>query len=143
MMMPDSVAKLRRSIVEHESYRKIPYVDTMGKITIGIGYNLTDRGIDDEWINDQYQRDIAFFYNRLTEDFPWFKELNTDRQIVLIDMAFMGYKHFLSFERMLTALGLRDYRLAASEMMDSKWAEQTKGRAAQLAHAMLTGVYEI
>src|SRR2546427_7676812 len=33
------------------SYEKFPYVDTVGKVTIGIGYNLTDRGMPDEWIN--------------------------------------------------------------------------------------------
>jgi hypothetical protein len=39
--------------VQHEEFRNFPYIDSVGKITIGIGFNLSDRGIDDEWINKQ------------------------------------------------------------------------------------------
>ena len=142
-MTPEMFAKLKRSIVLHESYEKFPYVDTVGKITIGIGYNLTDRGIDDEWIIKQYNNDVNYFYNRLSTDFPWFNNLNEDRQIVLIDMAFMGYKHFCSFKKMLWALSKEDYKLAALEMLNSKWANQVKSRAVALAQAMQSGIYEI
>lgn len=143
MMMPDITAKLRRSLIAHEQLRHFPYVDTVGKITIGIGYNLTDRGIDDDWINTQYSRDVSFFYNKLREDFPWFAQLNDDRQIVLIDMCFMGYKHFCTFTKLIDALSKSDYKQAALEMLDSEWAQQTKNRATTLANAMLTGVYDI
>lgn len=141
MMLPQMRAKLRSSLIAHEGYMKFPYVDTLGNITIGIGYNLTDRGIDDDWINRQYEEDVRYFYNRLMEDFDWFDELNEDRQIVLIDMAFMGYKRFLSFKRMIAALDVGDYEKAALEMLNSKWAIQVKGRATELAEAMASGVY--
>lgn len=140
-MNTDMAAKLRRSLVLHEEYKKFPYVDTVGKITIGIGYNLTDRGIDDQWINDQYNRDVAYFYAQLSKDFDWFLSLNEDRQIVLVDMCFMGYQRFLEFKGMLDALAKGDFKQAAVEMLDSKWATQVKGRATSLAHGMLTGVY--
>lgn len=141
-MTPEMKAKLRRSLVHHESYEKFPYTDTVGKITIGIGYNLSDRGLSDEWINNQYQADVDYFYGQLLA-FPWFEQLTSDRQIILIDMAFMGWKKFLTFDKMLNALLTHDYKKAAFEMINSKWAEQVKGRAAALAHGMLTGVYEI
>lgn len=141
MLIAETRAKLRRSLVAHEGVRKFPYIDTLGNITIGIGYNLSDRGIDEDWINQQYESDVRYFHERLSEDFPWFRELNQDRQVVLIDMAFMGYKHFLSFKRMLKALRDEDYNQAALEMLNSKWAIQVKGRANDLAHAMATGVY--
>jgi lysozyme len=143
MMTPEMAAKLRRSLILHEKLKHFPYTDTVGKITIGIGYNLSDRGIDDEWINKQYNADVSYFYNQLYNDFPWFKDLNMDRQIVLVDMSFMGYKHFLSFQKMLAALAKGDYKDAAMNMLDSKWAQQVKSRATQLASAMLTGVYDI
>lgn len=141
-MTPDMIAKLRRSLVEHEGYRKYPYVDTVGKITIGIGYNLTDRGIDDEWINNQYQRDINYFTNKLSR-FEWFKDLNSDRQIVLIDMCFFGWQKFLEFENLIQALSEHDYKRAAFEMLNSEWANQVKSRVVSLAQGMLTGVYAI
>lgn len=141
-MTSEMLAKLRRSILKHESFRKYPYVDSVGKITIGIGYNLTNRGIDDEWINNQYLRDIDYF-NRQLIQFPWFQQLTTDRQIVLIDMAFMGWKKFLTFNKMINAIEQNDFNQAAYEMLNSKWAQQVKSRAASLAQGMLTGIYEI
>lgn len=143
MITPEMKAKLRRSLINHERLRHFPYVDTVGKITIGIGYNLTDRGMDDAWINAQYEKDVAFFYNKLNEAYPWFKNLNLDRQIVLIDMAFMGFKKFSTFKKMLNALEAGDYKRAYEEMLDSKWAEQVKSRAKVLANAMRLGVYDI
>lgn len=143
MMMQQTAAKLRRSLIAHERLCKYPYVDSVGKITIGIGYNLSDRGMDDEWINQQYDRDVSFFYNKLSDDFPWFRKLNSDRQIVLVDMAFMGYKKLCTFVRMFDALEKQDYKLAALEMLRSRWAGQVKSRATKLSYAMLTGTYDI
>lgn len=141
MILPAELSlKLRKSLINNEGYRNYPYVDSTGHLTIGIGYNLTDRGLDDDWINAQYQRDVEYFYIRLHE-FPWFANLNLDRQIVLIDMAFMGWKSFLSFRKMLASLELGDYKNASREMLQSKWAIQVKGRAVLLAKAMETGVY--
>ena len=138
-MTPESKQKLKELLVKHEEYKKFPYIDTVGKITIGIGYNLSDRGIDDEWINDQYQKDVAYFYTQLSKDFDWFLKFNEDRQIVLIDMCFMGYQHFLEFKDMLAALEKGDYQQAASEMLNSKWATQVGERASTLATIMRQG----
>lgn len=141
-MTPEMMSKLRRSLIKHEDLRKFPYVDSVGKITIGIGYNLTDRGIDDDWINKQYLQDVNYFYSQLCQ-FPWFSRLNEDRQIVLIDMSFMGWKNFLEFHDLLSALEFHDYKRAAFCMLNSEWANQVKNRAAQLAQGMLSGVYDV
>jgi lysozyme len=143
MMTSDMVAKLRRSLVHHEDLKHFPYVDTKGKITIGIGYNLTDRGMPDDWINKQYNADVEYFYNQLHENFPWFVNLNSDRQIVLVDMCFMGWKRFLEFGNMITALSESNWEKAADEMLNSLWAEEVKGRSTELATGMKTGVYTI
>jgi len=142
MMTPEMQGKLKRSLVEHEKICKFPYVDTVGKITIGIGYNLTDRGMSDDWISSQYQQDVDYFYHQLF-NFPWFQHLTPDRQIVLIDMCFMGWKKFLEFNKMFLAIEQGDYQQAAFEMLNSEWAKEVKGRAASLAQGMLTGVYNI
>ncbi len=142
MMTQEMIAKLKQSLIAHEDYEKFPYVDSVGKITIGIGYNLTDRGLTDEWINNQFIEDVNYFYAQLST-FPWFEQLTLDRQIVLIDMAFMGWKKFLTFNKMLNALSIGDYHQASVEMLNSRWAQQVKGRAIQLANAMMTGEYTI
>lgn len=143
-MNPEMEQKLRRSLVYHEGIKKYPYSDTSSppKITIGIGYNLTDRGIDDDWINTQYDKDVLYFYNQLST-FEWYKHLTQDRQIILIDMCFMGWKKFLTFDQMILAISQGDYEKAAEEMLNSEWASQVKDRATVLAEGMRTGVYEI
>lgn len=141
MLTTDAQDKLKAMLLRHESYQKYPYLDSLGKITIGIGYNLTDRGMTDEWINGQYETDVCYFYQKLSQ-FPWYRNLNYVRQIVLIDMAFMGFKKLLSFEKMLIALERGDYKTAALEMLNSQWAQQVKSRAVELAKLMESGIYE-
>lgn len=140
-MTPEAKSKLRQLLVKHEGKENFPYIDTVGKITIGIGYNLSDRGMPDSWINQQYEDDVTYFYNQLNNDFPWFKHLTEARQAVLMDMCFMGYKRFLSFKKMLACLAAGDYQRAALEMLDSKWAQQVHGRAHELADIMASGIY--
>jgi lysozyme len=142
MMTPEILAKLRRSLITHEGYSNTLYKDTVGKETIGIGYNISDRGLPDDVINKLYLEDISYFYKQLN-GLPWFEKLNWDRQIVLIDMCFMGWKRFLSFRKMISYLEKENYTQAAFEMLDSKWADQVKGRAVRLANAMITGIYNI
>jgi lysozyme len=139
-MTPEMSVKLKKSLTLHEGFRNFPYTDSVGKITIGCGYNLTDRGLTDDWINTQYQKDVEYFDSELSK-FHWFNFLNDDRQIVLIDMSFMGIKKLLEFKNMIAALEKHDYKTAASEMLDSDWAKEVHGRATQLAHAMESGVY--
>jgi lysozyme len=142
MMTPEQLAKLKKSITLHEGYSKFPYTDTVGKITIGYGYNLTDRGLSDIVLNNLYLEDIQYFYNQLSQ-FDWYPQLTPDRQIALIDMAFMGWKKFLTFNKMIKALSQGDYEQAAFEMLHSKWAKQASTRAITLAHVILTGVYDL
>lgn len=142
MMTSEMVAKLRHSLIKHEGFEKFPYIDTAGKITIGIGYNLSDRGISEDWINSRYLEDTNYFYNQLL-NLPWFENLNSDRQIILIDMCFMGWKKFLEFTKMLEALAKYDFKTASQEMLNSEWADQVKSRALFLSHGMLTGIYNV
>lgn len=131
--------QLKKLIVSHENYKNHPYVDTVGKITIGIGYNLTDRGLPDAWINQQYEDDVNYFYQQLNNDYTWFKDLSDARKMVLIDMCFMGYKSFQTFKKMLFALSMHNYERAADEMLNSKWAQQVKSRAVENALIMRRG----
>jgi lysozyme len=135
-------SRLKQFIVSHEGHKNHPYVDTVGKITIGIGYNLTDRGLPDAWINEQFFKDAMHFYQKLHLDYPWYAELSDARKMVLIDMCFMGYRHFQTFHRLFWLLNKGDYAGAALEILDSKWAEQVGNRAIENAEVMRTGVWE-
>lgn len=139
-MTPESIQKLKLLLVKHESYRQFPYTDTTGHLTIGIGRNLTDRGISTKEAYQLLDEDILYFTSKLNINLPFFNELDESRKIVLIDMCFnLGVRGFMSFKRMLAALAERDYETAAKEMLDSKWAQQVGNRAIELSNIMRTG----
>jgi lysozyme len=142
MMSQEMLTRLKQSLIKHEGYSKNLYQDSLGIDTIGIGYAIGRRGLSDEWINQQFLDDVTYFYNQW-ETFPWFKDLNEDRQIVLIDFSFMGWQKVLEFKDMLTKLAIHDYKGAADAMLNSKWSEQVKGRAKDLADGMRSGVYSL
>ncbi len=138
-MTPDMKAKLRHLLIIHEGYAAHPYKDTMGHITIGIGRNLDSRGVLPTEIDMMCDNDMQYFYNHLSEKFPWFLKLNDARQIALIDMCFMGLKKFCTFVKMIDYLNKEDYDSAAIEILDSNYARQVGKRAIDLAAIIKLG----
>jgi lysozyme len=58
-------------------------------------------------------------------------------------MAFnMGVSGLLGFKHALGAMKIGDYARAGTEMLDSRWAKQVRGRAAELARQMVLGCWE-
>ncbi len=142
MEMPLEVyQELKASLIKHEGYKRELYKDVRGKWTIGVGYNIEDRGLKDSVVNELFTEDMDFFYHFLSQ-FPWFLKINSDRQVVLCDMAYnLGAKDFLEFHSMIEALERQDYDAAADAMLGSEWAKQLKQRATDLAEGMRTGKY--
>jgi lysozyme len=84
--------------------------------------------------------DIDDFAAQLTKALPWVGGLSPVRQSVLVNMAFnMGLQNLLKFSRMLAALRAGNYAEAADEMLDSRWAQQVRQRAIELARQMEVG----
>ena len=76
----------------------------------------------------------------VVERYPFFDDLNDVRQRVFVNMTFnLGSTRLAMFKKFLAAVEARDYETAAEEMLDSKWAEQVKGRADRLADMMRSG----
>lgn len=136
--------KAERSANLHEDRRDVFYKDDEGNWTVATGYNATARGLDgvqvtQAWMDKQLTQDINYFYSRLCT-FPWFLQLNTDRQVVLIDLCFMGFKKLCGFTHMIAALEKGDYETAADEIIKSQVAPN---RAKDLANGMRSGVYDV
>lgn len=139
-MTPEAKMRLRNLLTSHESFRQFPYTDVTGHLTIGIGRNLTDRGISTNEALMLLDDDISYFANKLSHYLTCFPGLDSNRQIALVDMCFnLGIHGFLGFDGMIQALENRDYKRAHDEMLDSKWAQQVGERATQLANIILTG----
>jgi lysozyme len=117
-----------------------PYADSVGKLTIGVGRNLSDRGISEIEALYLLDDDMAYFYGKLLHFLPWFSKLDENRQIALCDFCFnVGVQGFLNFHETIAALEAGDYEKAAEHMLASKWAEQVKERAICLANIIRTG----
>jgi lysozyme len=133
-----SVDKARLKL--HEGLRLKPYRDTVGKLTIGYGRNLTDRGLTEAEAEFLLDNDIKSHSEELAKALPWLVNLDPARQAVLVDMAFnLGVPGLLKFKNTLRAVREGRFEDAAKGMLASKWARQVKGRAVRLAEAMKTG----
>lgn len=132
--------RLYEQLELHEGKKSKPYKDTVGKLTIGIGRNLDDRGITEEEIVFLFGTDVALVEKDLDKNLKWWRDMSEVRQRVLADMCFnLGITKLLTFKNTLEAMRTGRYNDAASGMLNSLWAKQVKGRAVRLANMMRTG----
>lgn len=126
-------------LIRHEGLRLKPYIDTVGKLSIGVGRNLDDVGISEAEALHLLRNDIETHTRELGR-FPWFAGLNDTRRAVIIDMHFnLGATRFNGFSKMINALERGDYISAAGEMLNSRWAAQVGNRARELSTMMMRG----
>ncbi|MAL97162.1 MAG: lysozyme [Alteromonadaceae bacterium] len=130
---------LKSQLERHEGLRLHPYLDTVGKMTIGYGRNLDDNGISKAEAAMMLESDIQNVVADL-EYMPTYKSLNPIRQTVICNMAYnMGIPTLMTFRKMWAAIGVEKWDVAAAEMMNSRWARQVGQRAAELATLMSRG----
>lgn len=135
-----SDAGLFGQLVQHEGERRFPYIDTVGKVSIGIGRNLTDVGISADEESLMYANDLRRAVGDLDRRIPWWRTLDDIRQRVLIDMCFnMGWAGLSMFKNMLLAVRSGHFDDAALAMRSSKWSSQVGHRADRLIEMMRTG----
>ena len=152
---------LIKQLVKSEGLRLEVYQDTLGIDTIGVGRNLEDRGITKEELDVMdfpnietvyehgiteadaaylLENDVQIVEEELLNAHACVADLDSVRQLVLVDMAFnMGVPRLRKFKKMWAAIHEEDFRTAAKEMLDSRWAVQVKSRSHKLAHAMHHG----
>jgi len=133
---------LRARVKKAEALKLTLYPDSLGYLTIGYGRLLDPRKgghISPDEAEYLLANDLKAA-ERACETLPVYLELSPVRQAVLIEMCFnLGFDGLREFQKMLHALVHQDYEHAASEMLDSQWAAQVKGRAVQLSNQMKTG----
>ena len=135
-----NLEKAKKQLILHESEELKLYKDTIGKYTIGIGRNLSDRGITKEESDFLFTTDYNLVIKELDRNLSWWKNLDEVRQRVLFDMCFnLGVTKLLAFKNTLEAIRTGRYDDAAAGMLNSLWAKQVKGRAIRLANMMRTG----
>lgn len=121
-------------IKKHEGFEGMPYNDSLGFPTIGYGTKLP---ITEEEAEMLLEYRLKKMIRELIIKEPFFEKLPEDAQKVIADMTYqLGVGGILKFKKMWAALKNRDYKKAADEMLDSKWAKQTPNRAKELAEIM-------
>lgn len=125
-------------ISEDEALTLRPYRDSVGKITVGFGRNLEDKGISYAVAELMKAEDIqeadAVLHERLTTSY---ERLSAVRKAVLISMYHnLGLAGLFGFKNMLAALRADDYERVFNEMLASKWHAQVGIRAKRLALVM-------
>ena len=133
--------RIKAQLVRHEGLRLKPYRCTAGKLTIGIGRNLEDRGISQKEAYAMLEQDIVDCEQRLIDEIPQiYTKLDEVRQSVLLNMCFnLGIKGLLEFKNTLAFIDAGDWERAANGMLASKWAKQVGMRAIELSELMRKG----
>lgn len=138
--------KLIESLTKHEGLRTLPYEDSVGVLTIGVGHNLEDRPLTNRAVQTILEDDIAeavYELNRIKSYLDFEKTLSDVRENVLVEMIFnLGAPRLSKFVKFWAAIKEADYDKAAIEMLDSKWARQVGQRAKTLAEQMRTGEFQ-
>jgi len=139
---------LLERIKHHEGCRLRPYVDTTGHYTIGwghkmesVGSSILADGITQDEADHLLDVDIEIAKNALSRlPVMVLNNCNDMRRGVLTEMCFqLGYSGVLKFKRMLAAIEQGNFGLAAVEMIDSLWYDQTPSRVEEMAAIMRSG----
>ena len=138
-------------IIRHECIggkpNLVPYKDTMGIDTIGIGHNMVSSPLPQgmtppltlEQVDQLFKTDLTIVMKSISQ-LSWFSSLDEVRQAVLIDMCFnMGWGTLRKFVNTLNLIGAGQYAQASKEMLESAWARQLPNRSKEDAEMMLTG----
>lgn len=123
-----------------EGKRNKPYRDTVGKLSIGIGRNLDDKGLSDEEIAYLLDNDITDAERDARHLFPTFDKLTEVRKAVLVNLCFnLGRERAAGFKKLRKAIQDEDWSQASRELVNSLWASQVGPRATRLAKQMELG----
>ena len=136
-----NLEKLTAQLVEHEGEQLFPYYCSVGKTTIGVGRNLSDKGISQEESRFMLNNDIEECFNDLKTIFMHpFEQFPESIQHCLIDMRFqLGYSGFRKFKKMIKAANNRNMEDMIKEMRDSNWYRQVPARAEHLIEIIKEG----
>ena len=137
-----NLTRLSRQLEIDEGRRRRLYKDTVGKLTIGVGRNIEDRGLRDDEIDLMLKNDLEEAASIARAVVPVFDKLDDVRQEVIVNMSLnLGQARLAGFKQFIAALVRFDFQRATSEMMDSKWYEQVGDRGKRLAYAMREGKF--
>lgn len=145
---------LKLELIRDEGKRLIPYQDSLGFWTVGIGHLLTGRelhslvnvvsgkprkSITEVECESLFLNDIQAAERNLDRLLPLWRNLDEVRQRGLLNLSFNLGSRLGQFKRFLVAMKLHDYESAADALIDSKWYQQVKTRAPRVVRMIRFG----
>lgn len=125
---------LLASVRLHEGFRDRPYKDTVGKLTIGYGWNIDDTPLCREAAEVQMVHKLLECEQALIKRLEFYNNLTQARKDVLIEMCFnLGVEGFFGFKNTIRLMRESKHENAAVQMLKSTWAKQVGQRARTLA----------
>lgn len=146
--------KLRTQLAQHEGRREFVYDDANGKPikedsyvrgipTIGVGRNLSQRGLAPDEIDYLLDNDIE---DSLVEarKLKFFSGLDDVRQALVVELVFnLGFTRLLGFKQFLKNMAAGKYVEAGAELKDSAWYRQVGAlRGDRLIKQCESGVWQ-
>lgn len=117
-----------------------PYTDTVGKITIGVGRNLTDRGISKAESDFLLSNDEKLVVLEVLNFIPWISFIDEVRRGMILDLCFnLGITKFKFFLPTLELIRDKNYEAAATHLRSSLWFKQVGLRGLRAEHMILSG----
>lgn len=137
--------KLLAMLKRHEGVETHAYECSEGKVTVGVGRNIDQAGgmgLSDDEIDYLLQNDVERVIKELAAEYPWFGDLDDVRRDAMVDISFnLGATRLRLFKRALAAMETGNYKEAATEFLDSRWAKQVGSRALELTDMISSGEY--
>jgi lysozyme len=130
---------LRSHIIKYEGWRDSVYLCSAGFKTVGGGTNLEARGlankyevgdkIDKTLLDKWLEEDLEAAKQIARKQFKSFNSQPQKIQIILISLSYnLGRGGIAKFVKFTSAIDNKNYRLAADELINSKWYRQTGKR---------------
>lgn len=138
-------------IKQHEGVKPHVYLDSKGIPTVGIGFNLlrpdaksmiSNLGLDynkvlsgtqdlsNQQMHDLFNASLKIAYADAKKYIPSFDNLPRDIKLGVLDMSFnLGFNRLSKFIKTKEFIMKGDYKSAANELKNSKWATQVGKRA--------------
>ena len=117
-----------------EGFRDRVYKCTEGVDTIGYGFAIKDLVMDEDIAEMILRRKLDALIDKVNKRFSFVEEMPEAGQDVIYEMCYqLGVSGVSKFKKTLAYLENKEYRMAASEMLDSKWHRQTPNRSQRLS----------
>ena len=159
-----NAAEIPEDLIADEGRELTAYKDTEGFTTVGSGFNMESGIAKDVWkragvkvsFNDVLKGDAAITTEEsdnlarasldiASEDaaqfIPQFDRLSPGRQEAIINLSYqLGYNALSKFTKFKAAMIDKNFRLAAQELVESKWYKQTqKSRTRRVLTQIIEG----